>query len=164
MTWTNEEELIQQIKKKILYFASRHISNREAAKDVTQETLLAFLEVLRQGGAAAPGNPGGLAYGIFRNKLANYYRKAKREEQAHQTIARGEAGEWVLPESFSPETRKEEIRKNLLRLDSKDREILVLFFQENRSCQEISEMLRLDPHNVSVRKWRALKKIRLWMR
>ena len=164
MSRKKEDELIGQIRKKILFFAQRHLANPEAAKDLTQETLMVFLEVYRRDGVANPGNPGGLAYGIYRNKLANHFRKMKREEQAQQTLGHTAATEHPPAELFWETSRQEEVRKHLLRLSAADREILVLFFQENHTCQEVADLLGMAAHAVSVRKWRALKKMKKWLR
>ncbi|MBN2318426.1 MAG: sigma-70 family RNA polymerase sigma factor [Acidobacteria bacterium] len=160
----DEEELLRDLEKKIFYFALKHLSDRETALEITNETLIAFLEVYRSGGARNPDNPGGLAYGIFRNKLANHFRKAKREEQAFRRLAEGEPAERSIPDPLSERRRQEEIREALLRLNFEDREILVMYFREERSCREISELLGMDAHQVSVRKWRALRKMKKWLR
>ena len=136
------EELFARYHERLYGFFRRRLGNGEAADDLTQE---AFLAVIR---ATSRYEPRALVrtylYGIAFKLLA-----AERRNRARGTppdpglIAVGDSDErlWV--------------RQALDRLDTNDREILMLRKYEQLSYAEIAELLRLPLNTVRSRLFRA---------
>ena len=60
--------------------------------------------------------------------------------------------------------KKEDLEKILSKLNPKDRNLLILFYFEERSLQEISEILKTTPGSVKTRLSQARKKAKQFVK
>jgi RNA polymerase sigma-70 factor (ECF subfamily) len=139
------EELFERYRGPLSGFFRRRVLREERAEDLVQET---FLAVIR---ATSRYEPRSLVrtylYGIALKLLAEERRRQAKDEPA--------------PES-SPEPAAEDtpetvlwVRQAVDRLDSIDREVLMLREYEQLSYSEIAHLLRLPVNTVRSRLFRA---------
>jgi len=135
------EELFARYRDPLYGFFHRRLDSRERAEDLTQET---FLAVLR---ASARYQPRALVrtylYGIAFHLLASERRKLARSAPAAETTTHDEPEEvlWV--------------RRALDKLDTNDREILMLREYEQLSYSEIADLLKIPVNTVRSRLFRS---------
>lgn len=133
------------------------VHDREAARDLAQEAMLAALRALRNGQVREPERLAGFIHGTASNLIHNYWRT--RGQQPKQEPL---PDELALPnpvESAETDERISLVRQTLNRLDSIDRRILVLTLVEGMKPGEIARELGLKPDLVRQRKCRAVKKV-----
>lgn len=139
------EELFARYRKPLYCLFGRRLNNPARAEDLVQET---FLAVIR---AASRYEPRALVrtylYGIALNLLAAERRKFSTISTSGQSAAEpgtGGAADYVLW-----------VRQAMERLDSQDREILMLREYEQLSYSDIAELLRIPVNTVRSRLFRS---------
>jgi RNA polymerase sigma-70 factor, ECF subfamily len=146
------EELFARYREPICGFFRRRLNSAERAEDLTQET---FLAVIR---ATSRYEPRALVrtylYGIALKLLATERRKEFRNASA--------------PSDSEPATDDSSdvvlwVRQALARLDTLDREILMLREYEQFSYLEIAELLRMPLNTVRSRLFRARFALKGWL-
>lgn len=168
-----EEILINKYQERVQYFVQRKVGrSTDDWQDVFQEALTAIIKSLRDGNFNPEPKKSGLGsyiYGIVGNKLRDYYKKKKLEQQRGenysdesnavlQTIASGNKRNTL--DSLIDSERRSILRKEIEKLPTKQKEILDLMINEGLSRAEIAERLHLPPEVVSDRKHLALKKLK----
>lgn len=139
-------------------FAYFKTSDREVAKDITQETFTKTWEFLQKGGDVK--NLKSFLYQVMRNIIIDYYRKKKSlslDKQFEQGVEVSESNK--ESQIYERSEEKEAVRK-LNSLEEMYREILELRFIQDLSVNEIAETLKVSPNVVSVRINRGLEKLR----
>ena len=139
------EELFARYRKPLYCLFWRRLNNPTRAEDLVQET---FLAVIR---AASRYEPRALVrtylYGIALNLLAAEQRKFSTSDTSGQFAAEPMTGgdpEYVLW-----------VRQAMKKLDSQDREILMLREYEQLSYSDIAEVLRIPVNTVRSRLFRS---------
>jgi len=136
------EELFARYHEPLYGFFRRRLASEESADDLTQET---FLAVIR---ATARYEPRALVrtylYGIAFKLLAAERRKRTRDQPAD-----------LCPISGDDCDDRLWVRQAIERLDTNDREILMLREYEQLSYAEIADLLRLPVNTVRSRLFRA---------
>ena len=136
------DELFARYHEPLYCFFRRRLGSGESADDLTQET---FLAVIR---ATARYEPRALVrtylYGIAFKLLAAERRKRARDQPADLSP--------VTADDFDDRLW---VRQAIERLDTNDREILMLREYEQLSYSEIAELLRLPVNTVRSRLFRA---------
>jgi RNA polymerase sigma factor (sigma-70 family) len=140
-----------------MVFAAR-VRDREMARDLAQEALMACIGAIRAGQLRDAERLGAFVYGVARNLANNYHRKR-----------RGAPVEVPLdPEgSFAggPDDRAEEEEKRVLAeralavLAADERQVLVMTLVDGLKPGDIASRLALSSDVVRTRKSRALKKV-----
>ena len=103
-------------------------------------------------------------YRISHNEMIDWYRREKRratlslDDEAHDIVSKL-MSEDDLTERFSNEEQKQYIINSLNTLDEKYKEILLLRFFEDKSYDEIADILQIPPGTVAVRINRAKKQL-----
>lgn len=142
-----EDAILSQLRERIFRFAASRLS-REAAEDVTQETLLLLHEKYPQVAEAGELLP--LAFQVIRFKMAGAVRKSVRRGEGHAVPV----DELPLPASGDDPERaaaRAEMRTRLLAaiaaLGERCREIFRLKL-EGRGFEEIRVYFRVDSINT----------------
>ena len=144
------EELYARYSGPLYGFFRRRLENPQRAEELAQET---FLAVIR---AASRYEPRALVrtylYGIALKLLASERRKQRGSVE----------GPDPAPEPSAPSTQESGlwVREALAKLDSADREILMLREYEQLSYGEIAELLRIPVNTVRSRLFRARMALR----
>ncbi len=133
------------------------LSDREKAKDVVQDTFIRFWEYIAADGEVE--NTKAFLYKIATNAIVDQYRK-------HKTLSLDSLAE----DGYDP-ADTEGHKKMLLsidsalalellnKIDSEDREIMLMRYVEGLSVKEIAEIMNERENTVSVKIHRALKEL-----
>lgn len=145
------QELLNRYQRMIFAYLLRLLNfHREDAEDVLSNT---FLKVYIN---LASYNPkmkfSSWLYRIAHNEAVNYIRK--KSKHFTTDIEKVELG----VEIDFDKPNKSDIEKVLSRLKEEERNILILFYIEERSIREIGDILKISDGNVKVRLNRARNK------
>jgi RNA polymerase sigma factor (sigma-70 family) len=153
-----EEELVRRFGDRIRVFAAMRTRDRETARDLGQEVMIAVLTALRHGQLRELDRVAAFVYGIARNVVNNHLRsgRARQMEPLAPEMA-AETGDPV--EDIEAGRRQVLVRGALARLNRADRGILLLTLVDGLKPAEIAFRLGLTAEVVRVRKSRALKKV-----
>ena len=151
-----EEELVGLFADRIACLARTRTRDAEAARDVSQDVLLAVIRALRNGQLRKAERLTAFVYGTARNLINSYLRRRTRlpaEGPLDDSYAAAS-----LPDEFENAERGALVRRALAVLDSTDRSILLLTLVEGLKPAEIGARLGLTSEVVRTRKSRALKR------
>lgn len=136
------------------------VFNRELAKDLTQEVFIKIWEYVVKGGEIE--NPKAFLYKTANNLIIDNSRKNSKKELSLEELR--ESGQMindpVYRDSFQERLEAKDMLKILDKLDSSDKEIVVMRYIDELTPKEIAEISDLSENAVSVRIHRAIKKIR----
>lgn len=166
--------LIHRYEDRIFNYIYYLVKQKEEAEDLTQTTFVKAFFALRQYNHAYEFST--WIYTIARNVCLDYFRKRKREDgdlSLNVTVSEDgdtEMGE-LIEEDHSPDPLRtvlnEELRgkieKAIERLPVKLREIVVLRHLEDRSYEEIAQIIDLPVGTVKSYLHRARKKLKEWL-
>jgi RNA polymerase sigma factor (sigma-70 family) len=156
-----EAELVKQFTHRVFAMATVRTHNREAARELVQDVLMAVIGALRKGQLQDSSKLGAFVHGTARNLINNWLRReahGPRLESLPEDVA--DAGSAAFVEDGE---RMRLVRLGLERLGLKDRRILWMTLVEGRKPGEIAEVLGLTPEVVRARKARAVRKVRGWI-
>jgi len=157
-------EIIKRYQNKLFYYVVRLIGNEDDAQDVVQETFLKVYENIQ--GFDDERKFSSWAYRIAHNLAINQIKKNKRltSVEAH-TLDWLEEHHQEMDDFIAKEERQklsEETIKQLKYLRPEYKEIILLYYFEEKSYEEISDILHIPESTVGVwlRRGRSsLKKI-----
>lgn len=152
-----EDDLARLFDKRIFVTVFARTHDREAARDLTQEVLIALLKALRNGDVREPEHLAAFVYGIARNLVNNYFRRCTQQPRTDPldddlpVAARNDD-----PDAFD---RMKMVQGMLERTDRIDRKILLMMLVQGYKAGEVASQLNLSSDVVRQSKSRALKKI-----
>lgn len=153
-----EDALVRQYSERVFLIALVRTRDREAARDLAQETMLAVILNLRNGRLLDPEKLPNYISGTARNLINNYLRTRRRRPEG------GFPPEEIPVPDCEPEIEASErrflARRALTELRPSDRLILLLTLVDGLNPAEIAERLKLRPEVVRKRKSRALERVR----
>jgi RNA polymerase sigma-70 factor (ECF subfamily) len=152
-----EEELVRQFSDRVRVLAVARTRDHEAARDLTQEVMLAVVLALRNGQLREAERLAAFVYGTARNLINNYLRSRGRmpkEESIDTALDVASA-----PGPVENDERVALVRRAVRALHSTDRKILLLTLVEGLTPGEIAARLGLTSEVVRARKSRAVRKI-----
>ncbi len=146
--------------------ASFRVSDREKARDITQDTFLKAWDYARKGEKV--GHWKGFFYRILNNLIVDEYRRRKEESLDMILEEEPGSGQELLSVGSRADTeelldmriRADAVRALLLKLPARDREVLTFRYLEESSLKEIAELLGITENVVSVRIHRAQKRLK----
>jgi len=151
-------ELIERYEKKLLRYAVNLIGDKDRANDAVQESFIkAFINL---NGFDAKKKFSSWLYRITHNEAINIIKKDKREVFLADDFD-FESGE-NLEKDFTQKENIDKVEKCLRQMPLLYSEALALFYLEDKSYEEISDILRLPMGTVATRISRAkliMKKI-----
>jgi len=152
-----EDGFARLFSKKVLIMCLARVRDREAARDLMQETMLAVLRALRKGQIREPERLAGFVHSTALNLIRNHLRARGQEprwEPLPVELASPDASE-------SAETAEQMhlVQRALQPLHPIDRRILLLTLVEGMKAGEIASRLALKPDCVRQRKSRAVRKV-----
>ncbi len=153
-----EAELVRQCTHRVFVMATVRMRDREAAREVVQDVLMAVVGALRKGQLRDSSKLLAFVHGTARNLINNWLRREShgpRLESLPEDVE--DVGSAVLSEDAE---RMRLVRQALERLGLKDRRILWMTLVEGRKPAEIAAALGLTSEVVRARKLRGVKKVR----
>ena len=136
----------------ILRYCTYHCSDREEAKDLTQETFLKFFSCFDE--YVHRNKAKNFLYTIARNLCKNYNKKAKRESME-------EFNEESISEGLEYELNvKMTIRTCLDQLPEELREVIILYYYQDLKQTEIADVLKIGLPLVKYRLKKAKEQMK----
>lgn len=144
---------------KIYAYIMRRTGHQETAEDLTSQVFLkAFDKLPKFTLTAAPF--GAWLFRIASNTLTDYYRKSSRKKEfASEQLPEQPDESLDTAELVMTKQAKEQVLSLISELPEKDRQLIEYRFLAELGVKEISTMLELSPNVVSVRIYRAVKKL-----
>ncbi len=143
------------------YFRSR-IKGVDNYDDLVQEVFVSFFDAVKKGKISEDVFIAPFIFGIAKRVVYNFFYKKKKTENIRKKAENTHypfvdfSGEDIL----NNDRLIKLINTHIEKLKEIDRTILKEFFMKENSVGEISVLLQRTKHYVSVRKERALKKIK----
>lgn len=154
-----ETDLVEAFYGRIFAMALVRTGNREVARDLAQEVMMAVLCALRQGRLENPSGLTGYICATARNRISYHFRQAKPE--VADPPQEFEDVQLPDPEScFQSAERRELALQAIAGLSAPEQKILRLTLVEGLKSGEIAERLHLKPEVVRKRKSRAIARLR----
>jgi RNA polymerase sigma factor (sigma-70 family) len=124
-------------------------ADRTDAEDVFQETVIAFINIVKKGNYRMEAKVGTFLVAIARNTWLNELKKNERSGYREKEFEnnRGQEEADISQYIIERETKKQ-LRDLLYRLDEPCRKILLLFYYENLSMKEITHHLPYENEQV----------------
>jgi RNA polymerase sigma factor (sigma-70 family) len=153
-----EHEFVQLFSGRLHLMISARIHDRETARDLAQEALVAALSSLRKGGLREAVKLAAFVHGLGRNVANNYLR---RRQSAPVEVALDEDVTLVAASADVGEERERtELALRAVRtLPASDREVLTLTLVDGLKPGDIARRLGETAEVVRTRKSRALKRV-----
>jgi RNA polymerase sigma factor (sigma-70 family) len=157
-----QKELIQTFHARIFVYFRNRIKGESNYEDLVQDVFSAFFNGLDQGKLAGASWIAPFMFGIAKRVLYNYFYKQKKNSEIQKNICHFSEMTSDFTEGQRMEKQKlNEILGRLIDdLPQVDRVILNAFYLQERKLDEIADITGRSKHYISVRKERALKKIR----
>ena len=153
-----EREFVRWFAGRLQTMIAARIHDREAARDLAQEALMASLTAVRGGGLREAVKLAAFVHGVGRNIANNYVRR--RQAAPVEVPLEPETLTAGSPSADVEDGERRELAGRALRtLATVDREILSLTLVEGLKPGEIARRLEQSVDVVRARKSRALKKV-----
>jgi RNA polymerase sigma factor (sigma-70 family) len=158
-----QREVIKKFNSRLFLYFRLRIKGERNYEDLVQDVLASFFEAVGKNKIQEDKFIAPFIFGIAKRVMYNYFYRKKRNENIQK---KGEET-FDVSYDFQEEERltNEEINEAIRRcIDTKlqevDRIILKAFYLKENSIGEVADLLGKTRHYVSVRKERALKKIK----
>jgi RNA polymerase sigma-70 factor (ECF subfamily) len=157
-----EDELVRAYGTRVLVMLIARTGEREAARDLCQDVMMALVRALREGQLRDTERLSAFVHGIARNSANNYARVRHRRPDLTE-----------LPESLAAACtddpaesaeRRQFVNLALASVPATDRRILMLTLVDGLKPAEIGARLGLNGEVVRARKSRALRKVIAYVR
>lgn len=137
--------LVERWQPRLLSHALRYTRNRDAARDVTQDSWVAIIKGISR--LDDPTRFRAWAYRIVANKARDWVRR----EQARRRAAAGAPAAATAAEAMAAKGDVARIREGIAQLEPDQRLILSWFYLEDMSLRDIAEALSIPVGTVKSR-------------
>lgn len=153
-----ESDLIRLFQRPIFLMLVSRTRDPEAARDLTQEVLMAVLKGLRNGQLRASEKLSAFVYGTARN-VANNYLRTRGQNPRELPLDPDLPLAAPERETVEDEERGRLVQRGLQQLDPVDRKILLMTLVDGLKPGKIALELGLTPEVVRTRKSRAVRRV-----
>lgn len=159
---TAQIELIKKYNSRIFLYFKIRIKGEDDYEDLVQEVFTSFFYGVQKNKIIEDKFIGPFIFGIAKRVVYNYFYKKKRNESIKSRIGNELEISYDFAESNRLENEKlsEIINKIIDGFSGVDKTILKEFYLKENDVGDVAEMLGKSKHYVSVRKQRAIKKIK----
>jgi RNA polymerase sigma factor (sigma-70 family) len=157
-----QKKLIQTFNPRIFVYFRNRIKGENNYEDLVQEVFSAFFRGLDQGKMTGEAWIAPFLFGIAKRVHYNYFYKQRKnsEIQKNVSLVCEVSSDFVEAERMENQKLSAVLNSLIQGLPQIDRLILNAFYLQERKIGEIADMTGRSNHYVSVRKQRAIKKIR----
>jgi RNA polymerase sigma-70 factor (ECF subfamily) len=152
------EQAMVEFESPLIGYAASILNDHDLARDVVQDT---FIRLCQQDIAKVEGSLKSWLFTVCRNRALDLLRKNKRTEPLEEIRWRKVAGPGLQPDE---ETLREELLERVMklldRLPAKQREVILLKFQQGLSYQEIQKVTGYSSGNIGFLIHTGLKRVR----
>jgi RNA polymerase sigma-70 factor (ECF subfamily) len=152
-----ENELAQLFRSRVLAVLASRTHDRETARELCNDVLMAVLRALRNGRLHERDRLAGFVLGTARN-VANNHVRSRRLRPVAEPLP-DDLPQEPGPDAVEMRERSEALRGALAHLAPIDRRILALVVVDGQRSGEVAAQLGLSPEVVRARKCRALKRL-----
>jgi len=152
-----ETELVCEFTRRIFVMAVVRTHDREAARELVQDVLMAVIGALRKGQLQDTDKLAAFVHGTARNLINNRLRLESQRPPLEPLS--DDLTQASLTEQLEDAERLRLVHKALERLGQEDRKILWMTLVEGRKPGEIAAALGLTSEVVRTRKLRARRKV-----
>jgi RNA polymerase sigma-70 factor (family 1) len=155
--------LLQQFYAPLCIFASRMVTDRQAAEDIAGESFIKLWN--KREDFETLQNIKAFLYISTRNACLNYLKQAKRESLSKKQLAylNEERSEFVLNDIVRAEVLQE-IMREIEKLPEQCGKVLKLGYLQGMKNQEIADLLHISVHTVKNQKARAIQLLKIRLR
>jgi len=152
-----ETELVHQFRQRVFVMGVVRTRDREAARDLTQDVLLAVITALRKGQLIDQEKLAAFVHGTARNVINNHLRSQAQQPQVEPL--RDDLAQIDCARELEEGERVHLVQEALEGMSQKDREILQMTLVDGKKPGEIAAVLGLTSEVVRTRKMRASRRI-----
>ena len=152
-----EDDLVNCYGGRVFAMLVARTRDREAARDLFQETMLAAVSALRKTPLRESGKLAAFVHGTARN-VANSYLRSRASRPEEDSLA-GDTIAARQPDLAEISQRDAMVQRALQALDPTDQDILTRTLVDGQKPGEIARLLGLSPDVVRQRKSRAVKRV-----
>ena len=152
-----EDELVTLYKRPVFAVAAARTGDREAARDLTQEVLMAVLQAARNGQVRESDKLAAFIQGTARNLINNYFRSRGRRAECSLEVVTAASIDPVEEQEAAERGRL--LRHELQSYSALDQQILLFSLVDGHSLAEVAKRLKMSHEAVRARKSRLVKKI-----
>lgn len=155
------EELVQRHQDAVYSMALRYTPERSDAEDVAQEVFLRAFRSISAFRREAKFST--WLYRITYNLCVDWARKNRRGRFTWRTIEEDEEiadGRWNVEAEALSKSAAAEIRRAADRLEERYRSVIMMYYYEDLSYEEIGEILGVQTKTVETRLYRARRMLR----
>ena len=150
--------LMQEHSENLLRFLLSHTNNREDAEDLMQDVFTSCYKAQERFDSTKCSEVAWL-FIIAKNKLKNYYRDKKNTVSLDAIDIEQKDTKDYMEQAVHVMHCREVAAKAIKKLDERSQKIILLRFFEEKSHDEIAEIMNLTTGNVRVIQSRALKQM-----
>ena len=140
---------------RIYNFFQKMTRNKMVSEDLTQEV---FIKILKYRTSYNNGNFASWLYTVARNIFSSYYQKQKKERSNIIEDDFLNTEEKLFTDSNKEDL--EHLQRSLLKLNEKDRELIVMHKLQEIQYEQIAQIVGSSENAVKVKTHRALKKLK----
>ena len=152
-----ETELVREFSHRIFVMGVVRTRDREAARELAQDVLMAVIGALRKGQLQDAEKLAAFVHGTARNLINNRLRSDSQKPTLEPLPEDLAQASFVV--QLEDTERARLVHQALERLGPEDRKILLMTLVEGRKPGDIAAALGLTPEVVRTRKLRAVKKV-----
>jgi RNA polymerase sigma factor (sigma-70 family) len=157
-----QRELFRKFNSRLFTYFRLRIKGEESYDDLVQEVFASFFEAVGKNKVTEDKFIAPFIFGVAKRVMYNFFYKKKRDDNIRK---KGEENmdfsyDFEGEERLNNEALNKVIQTYIAKLQEVDRIILKEFYLKENSIGEVAEILNKTKHYVSVRKERALKKIK----
>ncbi len=155
-------ELINRFNSRIFSYFRCRVKGENSHEDLVQEVFAAFFNGIENNKIIDDKYIAPYIFGISKRVLYNYFYKKKKNINIQKKFSQTIELSYNLKENerLESENMTQIINKFVNKLSELDKIILKEFYLKENKIDEIAELLGKSKHYISVRKIRALKKIK----
>lgn len=160
---SEEFEVIYESNAPLIYrFMFWRTKDEALSQDLTSSV---FEKAWRSRGSFKGGSAKAWLYKIAHNALVDHWRKKQDLVVGDEAVLDRTVSDAAGPEeALDSSMQAEELRRALARLPADMRKVVELRFMERRSCRQVGEQLGLSEANVRVIQYRALRKLKGYLK
>ncbi|MBT0961305.1 RNA polymerase sigma factor [Denitromonas iodatirespirans] len=152
-----EGQLYRLLAPRARRYGLRHLRDEHAAADLMQHVLTLTIEQLRSGALREPARVVSFVLGACRMTVLEMRRSGQRRDAL---LGRYGDSLSIADIAEPPRLDHDRMADCLQRLPERERSVLVMSFYEDRSADDVADMLGLRPGNVRVIRHRGIAKLR----
>ena len=153
------EELYNLYSKRLLSYLTRLVKSENFAAEILQET---FIRIWNSRQNIDPGQSfRSFLFRIAENLVYDFFRKAARDKKLEASLINSSCGEYShIEETINTKEDNQQLRDAINTLPPKRRQVFQLVKMEERSYEEVSELLHVSTSTINDHVVKATKAIR----